>query len=302
MQEFNIKQLEQLTGIKAHTLRIWEKRYNLITPDRTGGKHRSYSNEDLKHILRVVYLYNKGIKISKIASLNEKEILHTMNTDLENGLRADEVLPGLMEACIDLDEKKIRRILNKVESQFGLEQMIFKLIYPFLEKLGSAWVTGKVLPNNEHFISHIVSSTIILATSRLKVEKAKAGDPVFLLFQPKGEWHEIPLLFIRYQLSKVGCKTVYFGSNVGFSAITDYLSVKKVSHIYYHLITALGEQEPQQLMDEMALKYPEITIVASGPSVKEVNANYPNQILLKSQPEISDFILQSVQKTTNSSF
>ncbi len=89
---------------------------------------------------------------------------------------------------------------------------------------------------------------------------------------------------------------MYFGSNVSSSAIADYLSKKKVSHIYYHLITALGEQEPQEFIDEMALKYPGITIVASGPSVKEVNKNYPNQILLKSQSEISDFILQSAKK------
>jgi MerR family transcriptional regulator, light-induced transcriptional regulator len=293
MQEFNIKQLEQLTGIKAHTLRIWEKRYNLITPDRTGGKHRSYSNEDLQHILRVVYLYNKGIKISKIAGLKEKDILQKMDDDLEHDLRADELLPRLLEACIDLNEKKIKQILTRVESQLGLEQMVFKLLYPFLEKLGSAWVIGKVLPNNEHFISHIISSTIILATSRLNIPKAPAGDQAILLFQPAGEWHEIPLLFIRYQLCKLGCKTIYFGSNVGVSALEDYLSVKKVSHLYYHVITNLGEADPQEFIDKMADTFPAIIIVASGPSINKLTANYPNQLLLKSQAEMTEFIQQA---------
>ena len=107
MQQFSIRQVEQLSGIKAHTIRIWEKRYKLIVPGRSDGKQRTYSNDDLKAILRMVYLYRNGIKISKIAGMPEKEIISTINKAIEEGTTTQQVMPALMEACIDLDAEKI---------------------------------------------------------------------------------------------------------------------------------------------------------------------------------------------------
>ncbi len=291
MQQFSIKQLEELSGIKAHTIRIWEKRYNLIAPDRTDGKHRIYTNDDLKSILRVVYLYKKGLKISKIAMLKEQEMLQKINAIKHDASRYEEVLPELMGACIDLDANRVTDILADVEAQVGLEQMMCKLVYPFLEQLGRAWVTGKILPNNEHFISHIITTRIILAISRLKKPEHHENAPRVLLLQPTGEYHEIPLLFINYLLCKNGCKTVYFGSNVSMEAIAGYCNYKPVSHIHYHLITNLGDRDTQEWFDTLAMEYRTIAIVASGPGVKNLKENFVNQQILKSQQDILDYIM-----------
>ena len=292
MQQFSIKQLEQLSGIKAHTIRIWEKRYKIITPQRSDGQHRLYSNEDLKSILRIVYLYNKGLKISKIARLKEQELLQKIDLDKGEMNRWETIMPGLMEACIDLDAERINYILSEVESANGMEQMILKLVYPFLEKLGKAWVTGKIQPNNEHFVSHIISSRIILATDQLIKPKPEHGGPVIALFQPKGELHEIPLLFINYLLQKRGCKTVYFGCNVSMEAIAEFCTAKRVTHIHYHQIVNLGDTDPQKYLNEMARRFAEIRIVASGPVNKCVKATSSNVQLLKSQEEIMMYVNQ----------
>lgn len=288
MQQFSIRQVEQLSGIKAHTIRIWEKRYELIVPGRSDGKQRTYSNEDLKAILRIVYLYRKGLKISKIAGMPEKEIISTINKAIEEGTTTQQVMPALMEACIDLDAEKIDDIFDELESWMPFEEMMLNVVYPFLQIIGMAWMTSKIYPNNEHFVSHLVLKRIISHTEKL--DKKRYGNKIIILFQPEGEYHEIPLLFINYLLQKKGCSTVYFGSNISTDSLEYYCSNKSASHIFYHLITNLGDIDAQTYLDKMSCIFPTKQIVISGPLCESLQANAPNVQVLKSHEALREFI------------
>lgn len=288
MQTFTIKQIEQLTGIKAPTLRIWEKRYHLLEPGRSDGKQRVYSNEDLRSILKVVYLYRKGLRISRIAKLKDQQLLQQLADNLEKPGSFSEMLPLLMEAAIALDSPGIESVINSLEKEHGLETTMVRVIYPFLENLGRAWVTGKVLPNNEHFVSSIIIRKILFATDKLM--KPAANGNVVLLFQPAGEFHEIPLLFMNYLFKKHGWQTVYFGSNVPLEALEEYCTHKKATHIYFHLVTLLPGKTPAELLATLANRFPSLKIVAGGQLAKNEKAAGPNTLLLRNENDIYHFL------------
>jgi len=287
MQQFSIKQVEHLSGIKAHTLRIWEKRYHLIAPERNEGKQRKYSNEDLKTILRVVCLYNKGVKISKIASLKEKEIIERIRaTDITDNTPV--IIPQLLEACIDLDTERFESILKDLEIQYGLEAAIVRVIYPFLETVGLSWLTNRIHPANEHFASHLIEKRIMLATDKLN--KNNLDGPSVLLFQPEGEHHEIPLLFINYLLLKNACRTVYFGSGIPVEEIRYYCNHHPVSHIFFHLITNLGNKDPDKYLQQLCNFFPGKIIVASGPCTRSIVYSSEQTVVLHSLNEMIGYI------------
>jgi DNA-binding transcriptional MerR regulator len=288
MQHFSIRQVEQLSGIKAHTIRIWEKRYKLIVPERSDGKQRTYSNENLKSILRVVYLYKKGLKISKIARLQDDEIIHTIDQVFDAATNARHVMPILMAACIDLDEDRLEEIFDELQSAMDFETLMTTIIYPFLQSIGKAWVTSRVHPNNEHFVSHLVVRRIVSATAELN--STHDSKTLVILFQPEGELHEIPLLFINYLLLKKGCSTVYFGSNIPVNELEYYCSHKPATHILFHVITHLGETEPQLYFDRLSNIFPDKKVVMSGPATGSLVANNPNMEVLKSQEALFDYI------------
>jgi DNA-binding transcriptional MerR regulator len=288
MQQFTIRQIEQLSGIKAPTLRIWEKRYNLIAPDRSEGRQRIYTNEDLRSILKVVYLYEKGIRISKIARMKEQQLLQQISDagGTDDGILG--VIPLLMEAAISLDSGRINQIFHSVEKEFGFEELVLRIIYPFLEKLGRAWVSGKVLPNNEHFISHLISCKILFAIDQLPV--VRESDRVVVLFQPQGEYHEIPLLFMQYLFKKHGWKTVYFGCNIPLNVLEGYLAYTKVTHIYSHLVTNLGEDSPNDFFRKLVEKFPGIAITAGGHLVQKMKAADTGVLLLQNEEEVYKYL------------
>jgi DNA-binding transcriptional MerR regulator len=288
MQQFTIRQIEQLSGIKAPTLRIWEKRYNLISPDRSEGRQRIYTNEDLRAILKVVYLYEKGMRISKIARMKEQQMLQHIS-DL--GV-SSESYPGvilmLIEAAISLESNRVLEIFNSIEKEHGFENLVLRIIYPFLEKLGRAWVSGKILPNNEHFVSHLITRKILLATDQLP--EVVESERVVILFQPQGEIHEIPLLFMQYLFKKHGWKTVYFGCNVPINVVEGYLAYKKATHIYSHLITNLGEDSPNDFFRKLSEKFPGMYIAVGGHLVQKMKAAGTGVLLLQNDEDVYNYL------------
>lgn len=292
MDQFSIRQVEQLTGIKAHTLRIWEKRYRLIIPGRSEGKQRTYSNDDLKTILRVVYLYNSGYKISKIAELDEHDLNRKIEALSGQPVDIESVMPKLMEACIALDAEKMDEIFDDLVAKYDFESVVLRVFYPFLEQVGNAWMTSKIRPNNEHFVSHLISKRIISAIGQFKRKSAWPAQNAVLLFQPEGEYHEIPLLFIEYLLRKRGCRTVYLGSNIALSTLEYYCAHKPVSHLFYHVLTNLGDLDAQDLLDDLVARFPGKKIIASGPSAKMLEKKSENVQVLRSMNAIMDRVAQ----------
>ena len=220
MGQYSIKELEQLSGIKAHTIRIWEKRHKIIEPSRTSTNIRYYSDLDLKKIINVSLLNTYGIRISKIAHMSlddmNKKVLEI--SEIENNH-----IDRLVIAMVDMDEELFEKILSGLIRQFGFEKTVTEIIYPFLEKIGILWQTQNITPAHEHFISNLIRQKIIAAIDALPVP-AKAARKI-LLFLPEGEMHELGLLFYHFLVRKSGYRSYYLGQNVPHE---DLVSVYKV--------------------------------------------------------------------------
>jgi MerR family transcriptional regulator, light-induced transcriptional regulator len=288
MNVFTIRDIENLCNIKAHTLRIWEQRYNIVCPKRKPGKHRMYDNDDLKYLLRIAYLYHHGHKISKIAKYSEQEICE-LAVRVSSKEDAEEIfINQLSEASIDLNQERFEKILNNIIIHFGFEKSMVKVIFPFLHKIGLLWMTGNVIPSQEHFASALVTKKIHVANNGLENHTA-AGSKKILLFTPCGEFHEIPLLFMKYLMKRNGIAVTYFGTNIPLKDIEYYCSHRPVTHLHFHLVTNLIKCELDDYLEKIATTFPEKQIVVSGPKVHCITKSFPNVRVLKSFEEVFAF-------------
>ncbi len=230
MAVYSIKDLEKLSGIKAHTIRIWEKRYNLIEPHRTNTNIRYYTDEDLKKILNVAVLNRHGIKISNIARLNElelkEEIFRVSRTDQSD----DALVDSLVISMIDMDEHKLESLIQKSISKLGFRDTVINVLYPFLSKVGILWQSGDVYPAQEHFVTNLIRQKIISATDNL-VHSFNPKAKKFLLLLPEGEWHEIGLLVAQYLFKEASHEVFYLGQSVPYSDVLATGSAKQFDYI-----------------------------------------------------------------------
>ncbi len=213
MASYSIKDLEKLTGVKAHTIRIWEQRYNFISPQRTGTNIRFYTDEEVKLLLKVSALYHQGIKISKIASMSNEAINeYILNIELDVG-NEHVALEKLTLAMIDLHEEHFLAVFNHYAQERGFKNTMIQLIYPFLQKVGVMWQVGDIHPAQEHFISNLIRQKLISAIDQLYKPKRET-DPKVILFLPEGELHELGLLFYSYLLQEMNYHVIYLGQSI----------------------------------------------------------------------------------------
>lgn len=269
MNFFSIRDIENLTGIKAHTLRIWEQRYQLFNPKRRESKHRFYDNDDLKFILRIAFLYNQGYKISQIASLSEEQI-RLMALELKPNEDNFEIyINQLTEAAIDLNQVRFEKVLHTLVMHAGFEKSVMKVLFPLLEKIGILWLTGNVIPAQEHFASALIVKKMLLAIDGLE-KPSHSGERKVLLFTPVGELHEIPLMFMHYMLKKNGVPHIYLGKNVSLEMLElvcrqhSANSPHPVNQLYFHVITNLTRCDIKEYVCRLSRLFPEKEIVFSG--------------------------------------
>ncbi|HET9278422.1 MAG TPA: MerR family transcriptional regulator [Flavitalea sp.] len=280
MNFFSISDIENLTGIKAHTLRIWEQRYSLLNPRRKESKHRQYDNEDLKYILRVAFLYHNGYKISRIASLSEDEV-KKIALDTTSGKENYQVFVNqLTEASIDFDQPRFEKILHNLILHLGFEKTVVQILFPLLNKIGLLWMTDKVSPAQEHFASALVVKKILVATDGLD-NSSEEGPRKVLLFSPEGEHHEIPILFMQYLLKKNGVSCVYVGKNAGLEVLRDFCLQHQITQIHCHLVTNLLSTELNAYLAKLSHEYPDKEIFFSGPQARKVDSPPPNLRILR---------------------
>jgi MerR family transcriptional regulator, light-induced transcriptional regulator len=288
MNVFTIRDIEHLCGIKAHTLRVWEQRYQLVSPKRKASNHRMYDNDDLKYLLRIAYLYHHGYKISSIADLSEEDICRLALSITPQSDAVGVYLNQLTEASIDFNQEQFDRILHNIMLHFGLEKCIILIVFPFLEKIGLFWLTGHIIPAQEHFASTFIMKKLLVAINGL--DKApESPDRKVLLFTPKGELHEIPLLFMQYMLKKNKIPTVYFGKNIELGDLQYYCLYKKVTHLYFHLITNLTRCEPDKYISQLVSLFPGKQIIASGPQTEMIRRSYPMVRILRNTGDLLSF-------------
>lgn len=220
---FSIKDLENLTGIKAHTIRIWEKRYNLLSPNRSDTNIRNYSLTSFQKLLNISYLNNNGLKISKIAELDEDQIPIKVKEIASRAKVEDHAINALKMAMINFDQVLFYSTYNNLLENKTFSEIFYSVFLPLLNEIGMLWQTNTITPAHEHFLSVHIKQKILLNTERLQHLEPKPVSKTFVLFLPENEIHDIGLLFINYQLRSKGYHTIFLGESVPMESLTDLL-------------------------------------------------------------------------------
>ncbi len=249
MRSYQIVELEKLTGIKAHTIRIWEKRYKLITPDRTDTNYRRYNDEQLKKLLNISTLISLGYKISHIAAFSEKEIVQKVlenHSGNEESITCNVFINDLLATMLRYDELGFEKSYVASITRFGLYDTVIKVLYPLLKKIGFMWTVNEIIPSQEHFASYLIKRKLMAATDSLPVRKKKKKK--FLLCLLPMEHHDIGLVFANYILKAKGYETIYLGQDVPYSNIMSVIKETK-PHFFFTFFTL--SQNPQDIYLEL---------------------------------------------------
>ena len=222
-KSFSIRDLENLSGIKAHTIRIWEKRYDLLSPERTSTNIRTYSLSSLQKLLNITMLYSNGYKISKIARIPEKDIPVLVREIVSKNSVEDHALNAFKLSMINFDQSLFFNTYNGLLSEFSFRDIFKQVFIPLLNELGLLWQTDTISPAHEHFITSLIKQKIIINTEKLQILAPTKRDKTFVLFLPENEIHEIGLLFINYEIVLRGYKAIYLGQTVPIDSLQDLL-------------------------------------------------------------------------------
>ncbi len=219
MGQYSISELEQLSGVKAHTIRMWEQRYGLLQPQRTTTNIRLYDDEALRHLLNVATLCGRGHRISKVAAMPEAERCRAVLACSDDA-HAQARVNALTAAMVAFDEPELSRLLDEASARLGFEAAVLHVAYPLLQRVGLAWQAGSITAAHEHLVSHLLRQKILAATNTLPPLAAAPGQG-WVLFLPEGELHELALLFMNYALRRRGEHTLYLGQNQPISDIAE---------------------------------------------------------------------------------
>ncbi|MDZ4750346.1 MAG: MerR family transcriptional regulator [Flavobacteriales bacterium] len=221
-REFSIKDLESFSGIKAHTIRIWEQRYGILAPVRTDTNIRKYSESDLKTLLNVSTLNNMGFKISKIAQMKEQEMSDIILNKLQNASSEQYFQQMLKIAMVNYDEELFHQVSEQYIKDHGMVKTFSNLFVPFMEQIGVLWHAGAICPSNEHFISNLIRQKIISRIDAITtVSKSK---DIYVLYLPQNEIHDITLLMLHYYLRASGYRSIFLGLSVPYEDLKEVVT------------------------------------------------------------------------------
>lgn len=233
--EFTIKDLENFSGIKAHTIRIWEKRYNLLEPNRTDSNIRYYDINNLLKLLNVSYLNSNGYKISKISELPESKLNATVRELVSKNGADSQASNALKLAMLNFDENLFNVTYNNLIAQSSLRDVFKNIFLPFLNEIGLLWQVNSITPAHEHFITNLIKQKIFINIERLQLSSPTNFDKVFVLYLPMNEIHELGLLYLHFELLLHGYQSIYLGQSVPVSNLNDvqkvYNSICFVSYL-----------------------------------------------------------------------
>ncbi|MBD1259099.1 MerR family transcriptional regulator [Maribacter polysiphoniae] len=230
-KNFSIRDLENLSGIKAHTIRIWEKRYNLLSPERTTTNIRTYSLQSLQKLLNITLLYNNGHKISKIAELKEADIPVKVQEIATVQNSKNHVLNAFKMAMINFDQTRFAITYNGLLADYSFRDIFKDYFIPLLHELGLLWQTDTITPAHEHFITGLIKQKIQVNIEKLQINEPTKKDKTFVLYLPEGEIHEIGLLYLNYEISLQGYKSIYLGQSIPLDNLGELMGL--VENIYF---------------------------------------------------------------------
>ncbi|TAD92436.1 MAG: MerR family transcriptional regulator [Bacteroidetes bacterium] len=289
MNAFTIKDLENLSGIKAHTIRIWEQRYSFIKPQRTDTNIRYYNNHELKTILNVALLNKYGFKISHIDKMTDDEMKDRILSLSQTQAQQERIVNTMIQHMVDLNLEGFEAVLDNYIMARGVEKAITQILFLFLEKIGILWITNHINPGQEHLVTNLIRQKLIVgidgANSLVQTQKS------VLMFLPEGEYHELGLLFVHYLLKTRGIKVLYLGANVPLKDLEYILNAKNPSYVYTHLTSVANNFNFEKFLFNVNARLGKHKLIVSGRLSQSYKKKVPETVLLKkSLSEVMEFI------------
>jgi DNA-binding transcriptional MerR regulator len=282
---FSIKNLETFSGIKAHTIRIWEKRYNLLEPERTETNIRRYSLDNLRKLLNITLLYNHGFKISKISSLSLEEISGSVSNIALKENSEQIAINALKLAMINFDCELFNKNYDEILSHQNFEYIFVDVFMPLMKELGILWQTGAISPTHEHFITNLIKQKIHIQTERVQRNINKNTEyPIFVLFLPENEIHELGILYLNYLTLSKGLRTILLGQSIQISSLENLYTYKDSFNFITYLTVEPNKKEIMpylNLFNEKLLLNTNSKLIIFGPQQTKIDINnLPNKIEL----------------------
>lgn len=292
MVKYSIKDLERYSGIKAHTIRIWEQRYDLLTPQRTETNIRFYDEDQLKYLLNITLLLDNGYKISQVCKFSEDEFMKQLREVIDASVtskkdqQASSSVNELVLSMLDLDERRFEKILSASLLSKSFEEVLKDMIYPFLKRIGAMWRTGEVSTAQEHFIYQLIRQKIIVAIDGLMMPQRDAEK--YLLFLPQSEFHDLLILLFTYVLKNRGKQCIYLGVDIPFKDLKQVTSITKPDTLFTFIKAPASKIDTQAYVYELSETFPSKSILITGNPYFMEELEYPDNVLLI--PEIEDLI------------
>ncbi|MEO8582857.1 MAG: MerR family transcriptional regulator [Flavitalea sp.] len=289
MNEFTIKDLENLSGIKAHTIRIWEQRYSFLKPRRSNTNIRYYHTEELKTILNIALLNKYGFKISHINGMTGEAMKNQIYALSQTEAKQEIVFNELLHFMVDLDMRNFEESLDKHIYSIGIDKAITNVIFPFLTRIGILWVTDHIKVAQEHLITNIIRQKFIMGIEQ--ASPLQKSDKKMVLFLPTGEHHELGLLYVHYLLKIRGIEVLYLGADLPAEDLDYVCRFSKPDYVYSHLTTIPAKLDIQKYLTEIRSRIKIIPIVVSGRLGQHHHNKIPPGILIKhSLQEVIDLL------------
>lgn len=263
MTHYTLNELEKLTGILAATIRVWERRYNIIRPKRTDTNRRWYDDDDLRRLINISILYHSGIKISKVAKYSESELIAEVELLTKDSVISDTNIKSLIIASLSFNGNAVNEILLRSVISIGFEDTFSNVVFPFLRRIGIMWHTGSANTGAEHFVTNILRGKLIAAIDSLPPANDVKRKRV-IMFLPDNELHEMGLLFYSYLIRKLGHEVLYLGQTTPFSALTE-VSEKWYSDIFVTgVMSELSVFDPEEYLNNLSTTFKSKKILVSG--------------------------------------
>jgi methanogenic corrinoid protein MtbC1 len=218
---FSIKDLENLSGIKAHTIRIWEKRYDILQPMRTDTNIRLYDLASLQKLLNITLLHDYGYKISKIATYPQDKIPSLVREIISSKTAKSHAISAFKMAMMNFDQELFFNTYNWLIADKSFKEVFHEVFIPLMNELGLLWQSDTITPAHEHFISYLIKQKLLVNTEKLQVLKQTKFDKVFILSLPMNEIHELGLMYLNYEILLNGYKTIYLGESMPIENLKD---------------------------------------------------------------------------------
>lgn len=286
---YSIKDLEVLSGIKAHTIRIWEKRYNLLSPKRTDTNIRFYCDDDLRRILNVSLLVNNGYKISKVAKWKEFQIKETVLDVTATKTTEPDYVNRLLVLMLAFDNEEFFNLTNEIIAKLGLDEAVVNVFFVLFERIGTYWQVGAIFPAQEHYVTNIFRQKLIAGIDKLERKNTKKSSVLFFL--PENEMHEMSLLYYAYLAQKYGYNVIYLGQFVPYNDLIKIQSQIKIDYVFTAFINSISKEDLENYLVELKNVFNQQKIFITGWQLKSSEPALPKSVkVIKDYPDFKKYL------------